>query len=181
MMIRGKIISILLLLIMPTLILTLNTTVMANNTSINVITIDRLHKIINTSSLITENITVTNGGTLLIINSNITFNPRPNRKIEIYVENGGNLSIINSVMRAEEGTRLAIYIEEGGDMNLKNSTLINIGWKDQRNNDDYLYPGAGFTKDLSRRGHGIEVAGIVDAFVNNRLINITSIRFFHRA
>ncbi len=178
MMSREKKISILFLLIMPTLIPMFNTPLMANNISIKVITIDRLYKIINTSSLITENITVINGGTLLIVNSNVTFNPMPNRKIEIYVENGGNLSIINSVIRAEDGTRLAIYIEEGGHVTIKNSTLINMGWKDQRNNDDYLYPGAGFTKDLSRRGHGIEVAGIVDAFVNNRLINITSIRFY---
>ena len=140
--------------------------------------IDSYIEIIGQNTIISSNLTISNGGTLLIKDSHIIFDPTPYTKIEIYVANGGKLIINSSVIEGLWGKFLSIYVDNGGYASFYKSTFINLGWKTPYDTDEYIYPGPGFTNDLSRRGHGIEIAGIPTIISSNRFVNISSIRFY---
>jgi len=135
-------------------------------------------EIVNTKSTVTNNVTIDGGGTLVIRNSELTFIPGEGSRIEIYVNPGGRLLISNSTLRGIWNKPLSIYVDTDGYIEFNGSTFINLGWKVPENTDEYIFPGAGFTHDLSRRGHGIEIAGYAPVFKNNHFVNISSIRFY---
>ena len=127
---------------------------------------------------ITGNILVKNRGKLTLINTTIFFNNKDVEGFSLIVEPGGKLIIISSKITGPRDKYYTIFIHSNTFFSINYSIIENAGWKDQRDNGQYLWIGPSYTNDKTFFGHGLEVNSTVKIFRYNRFINVASIRFY---
>ncbi|RLE95622.1 MAG: hypothetical protein DRJ55_01500 [Thermoprotei archaeon] len=121
------------------------------------------------------NVTVRSGGRLLLINSTLRF--VGDGRHFFVVEAGGELFLNRSTVTGPEGS-YTIFVERGAKFSAVYSVIENAGWKDHRDDGNYIWIGPAFTVDYSTYGHGLEVNTTVKLFRGNTLRNIASVRFY---
>jgi len=122
------------------------------------------------------NVTIMGGGRLILVNSTLEFVGAEPRHYFI-VEAGGELVLNSSRVTGPERS-YTIFVKHGSTFAAVNSTIENAGWKDHRDDGNYIWIGPAYTVDYSIYGHGLEINTTVKEFKGNALRNIASVRFY---
>ena len=125
---------------------------------------------------VTGNVTVMGGGRLVLVNSTLEFvGAEP--KHYLVVEPGGELVLNGSKVTGPKGS-YTIFVKHGSTFAAVNSTIEDAGWKDHRDDGNYIWIGPAYTVDYSVYGHGLEINTTVKEFRGNVLRNVASVRFY---